>query len=122
ESPPCEPFGAEILPIGSRYPEATAPTVRLRTGRVSTRCQERSQMRSKMTSTEAKIGAAGGILYGVISLVAWQLWACPSFPHLPHFPPMNSPAATWAAWYVHHQDVKRLAGSLWALSVLPMVF
>jgi hypothetical protein len=30
-------------------------------------------MRTKMTSTEAKIGAAGGILYGVISLVAWQL-------------------------------------------------
>jgi hypothetical protein len=79
-------------------------------------------MREKMTSTEAKIGAGGGILYGVISLVAWQLWACPSFPHLPHFPPMSSSPATWAHWYVQHQDAKRLAGSLWALSVLPMVF
>ena len=79
-------------------------------------------MRSKMTSTEAKIGAGGGIAYGVISLVAWQLWACPSFPHIPHFPPMSSSAATWAHWYVQHQDAKRLAGSLWALSVIPMVF
>jgi len=79
-------------------------------------------MRSRMTSTEAKIGAAGGIAYGVISLVAWQLWACPSFPHIPHFPRMSSPPATWAHWYVQHQDVKRLAGSLWALSVIPMVF
>jgi hypothetical protein len=75
-----------------------------------------------MTSTEAKIGAAGGIAYGVISLVAWQLWACPSFPHIPHFPRMSASAATWAHWYVQHQDAKRLAGSLWALSVLPMVF
>ena len=75
-----------------------------------------------MTTTEAKIGAAGGIAYGVISLVAWQLWACPSFPHIPEFPRLSASAATWAHWYVQHQDVKRLAGSLWALSVLPMVF
>jgi hypothetical protein len=75
-----------------------------------------------MTTTEAKIGAAGGIAYGVISLIAWQLWACPSFPHLPDFPRLSASAATWAHWYVQHQDVKRLAGSLWALSVLPMVF
>src|ERR1700758_114694 len=75
-----------------------------------------------MTKGEAKIGAVGGIAYGVLSLVAWQLWACPSFPHLPHFPPLSSSAATWAHWYVQHQDVKRLAGSLWAFSVLPMVF
>lgn len=79
-------------------------------------------MREKMTSAEARIGAAGGILYGVISLVAWQLWACPSFPHLPHFPLMSASPATWAHWYVQHQDAKRLAGSLWALSVIPMVF
>jgi hypothetical protein len=75
-----------------------------------------------MTTTEAKIGAAGGIAYGVISLVAWQLWACPSFPHVPNFPRLSSSAAVWAHWYVQHQDVKRLAGSLWAVSVLPMVF
>jgi hypothetical protein len=75
-----------------------------------------------MSTTEAKIGAAGGVLYGVISLVAWQLWAAPSFPHIPHFPRLSDSAATWAHWYVQHQDTKRLAGSLWALSVLPMVF
>ncbi|MHB8692035.1 MAG: hypothetical protein ACYDHH_12385 [Solirubrobacteraceae bacterium] len=75
-----------------------------------------------MSRSEAKIGAIGGIAYGVLSLVAWQLWACPSFPHLPHFPPLSSSATTWAHWYVQHQNVKRLAGSLWALSVLPMVF
>jgi hypothetical protein len=75
-----------------------------------------------MSTTEAKIGAYGGVAYGVISLVAWQLWACPSFPHIPHFPRLSDSAATWAHWYVQHQDAKRLAGSLWALSVLPMVF
>jgi hypothetical protein len=35
---------------------------------------------------------------------------------------MSESAVTWAQWYVHHQDAKRLAGSLWALSVFPMVF
>jgi hypothetical protein len=88
----------------------------------SPKAARQASIRSKMTKTEAKIGAAGGIAYGVISLVAWQLWACPSFPHLPLFPRLSDSAATWAHWYVQHQDVKRLAGSLWALSVLPMVF
>lgn len=75
-----------------------------------------------MNKSEAKIGAVGGIAYGVLSLVAWQLWACSSFPHLPDFPRLSEPAVVWAHWYAHHQDVKRLAGSLWAFSVLPMVF
>jgi hypothetical protein len=75
-----------------------------------------------MSATEAKIGAAGGILYGVISLFAWDLWAGTPFPHIPNFPKLSASAATWAHWYAQHQDVKRLAGALWAVSVLPMVF
>jgi hypothetical protein len=75
-----------------------------------------------MSTTEAKVGAAGGILYGVISLFAWDLWAGTPFPHIPNFPRLSSSAATWSHWYVQHQDVKRLAGALWAISVLPMVF
>jgi hypothetical protein len=73
-------------------------------------------VRGAMTTTEAKVGAAGGIAYGAISLIAWGFWA------LPWFPQMHESAHTWVAWYVHYDSQKRLAGSLWALSVIPMAF
>src|SRR5258707_1049508 len=75
----------------TRAPQPGSPTAVLPTS-----------ARRGMTTTEAKIGAAGGIAYGVISLVAWQLWACPSFPHIPEFPRLSASAATWAHWYVQH--------------------
>lgn len=72
--------------------------------------------------TERWFAAAGGIGFGVLTILGWAFWAAPDFPKLsPGIPSLSDSAASVASFYAHHADTTRVGALLGTIALLPLL-
>lgn len=73
-------------------------------------------------NSDRRLGAFGGIGFGVLTILGWAFWAAPDFPKLsPGIPSMSDSPASVAAYYAQHGNSARVGALLGTLALLPLL-
>jgi hypothetical protein len=79
-------------------------------------------MQTQRDNTERWFAAAGGIGFGVLTIVGWAFWAAPEFPKLsPGIPSLSDSASSVASYYAQHADTTRVGALLGTVALLPLL-